>query len=545
MQKRIYVSLFFLVFFSSKNSVVLSKDDDQRHGKDSDSMNKYNDIYRPNADNGIHNNLRPSSYIDMEDLAKGRDTGSDLRENELFNIQNDANSNTGTDDEKVITLSDKIYTDKIKNIIEYRRWRAQSKFRPPAKDPEEDMFVEGYKPIKRTDDNLLPQKKDEKDFEETLQKYVNLENELQKQKELEEAERRKKEIEDEERRRKDIEEAKRKKKELEDAKRKKEEIEYEERMRKKLDDEQKRQKELEEANKKEKDMEQSYKNLEDMELENMDTKINNNDTYDVEHEFNDDNKLYTKINKIVSQVSQNNELYVNIMKYITLMYTSHVDIRKENFTNGSISIFLTFENPKMGNDIANISISFFASEQTTGTNEAAEARSNYLTNYNINELLEDNVYGKLLSQDEYIKELVKYNHSINSSNKENIKNENYDINMNISKILQYVIDNDINIADNFITFNRTNEGEVTISKLDDFLNECSKVKSDDIKKEEIKKIKKTLNNKEQIIKEVKNSLIKKDIEKCKLYTTILMFGSSIYSSIKYFFLLMLFVIYIL
>ncbi|CAC9696277.1 conserved Plasmodium protein, unknown function [Plasmodium sp. DRC-Itaito] len=545
MQKRICVSLFFLVFFSSKFSVVLSKDDDQRHGKDSDSMNKYNDIYRPNADNGIHNNLRPSLYIDMENLAKGRNNTSDLRENELFNIQNDANSNMRPDDEKVITLSDKIYTDKIKNTIEYRKWRAQSKFRPPAKEPEEDMFVEGYIPIKRTDDNLLPHKKDEKDFEETLQKYVELENELQKKKELEEAERRKKEIEDEERKRKDIEEEIRKKKELEDAKRKKEEIEYNERMKKKLDDEQKRQKDLEETNRKENDMEQSYTKLEDLELENMDTRINNNDTYDVEHGFNDDNKLYTKINKIVSQVSQNNELYVNIMKYITLMYTSHVDIRQENFTNGSISIFLTFENPKMGNDIANISISFFASEQTNGTNEVAEARSNYLTNYNMNALLEDNASGKLLSQDEYIKELVKYNHSINSSNKENIKNENYDINMNISKILQYVVDNDINLVDNFITFNRTNEEEVTISKLEDFLNECSKVKSEDITKKEIQKIKKTLNNKEQIIKEVKNSLIKKDIEKCKLYSTILMFGSSIYSSIKYFFLLMLFIIYIL
>lgn len=54
--------------------------------------------------------------------------------------------------------------------------------------------------------------------------------------------------------------------------------------------------------------------------------------------------------------------------------------------------------------------------------------------------------------------------------------------MNISKILQYIIDNDINLVDNFITFNRTNEQEVTISKLDDFLHECSKVKPEDIKK---------------------------------------------------------------
>lgn len=505
MQKRIYVSLFFLVFFLSKISVVLSKDDGQRHGEDSDSMNKYNYIYRPNADNGIHNNLRPSSYIDMEHIAKGRDNTSGLRENELFDIQNDENSNMGPDQEKVITLSDKIYIDKIKNIIEYRKWRAKSKYRSPAKQPEEDMFVEGYIPIKRRDDNLLPHEKAEKDFEEIIQKYVDLENKLQKQKELEEAERRKK----------------------------------------KLDDEQKRQKDLEDTNRKENDEEQSYKKLEDLELENIDTKINNNDTYDVENGFNDDNKLYTKINKIVSQVSQNNELYVNIMKYITLVYTSHVDIKQDDFTNGSISIFLTFENPKMGNDLANINISFFASEQRTGTNEVAEARSNYLTNYNMNELLEDNASGRLLSQDEYIKKLVKYNHSISSSNKENLKNENYDVNMNISKILQYIIDNDINLVDNFITFNRTNEQEVTISKLDDFLHECSKVKPEDIKKDEIQKIIKTINKKEQIIKEVKNSLIKKDIEKCKLYTTILMFGSSIYSSIKYFFLLMLFVIYIL
>ncbi|SOV12351.1 conserved Plasmodium protein, unknown function [Plasmodium gaboni] len=545
MQKLIYVSLFFLVFFPSKFPVVLSKDDDQRHGMDSYSMNKYNDIYRPNADNGIHNNLRPSPYSDIEDLAKGRDNASDFRENELFNIQNDASSNTGTNDEKVITLSDKIYTDKIKNTIEYRKWRAQSKFRPPPRDPEEDMFVEGYKPIKRTDDNLLPHKKEKQDFEEQIQKYVDLENELQKQKELEEAERRKKEIEDEERKRKDIEEEERKKKELRDAQRKKEEIEFEERMKKKLDDEQKRQKDLEEINKKENDMQGTYKKLEDLELDNMDMKIDNNDTYDIEHLVNDDNKLYTKINRIVSEVSRSNELYVNIMKYITLMYTYHVDIRKENFTNGSISIFLTFENPKMGNDLANINISFFASEQTTDTNEVAEVRSNYFTNYNMNELLEDNESGKLLSQDEYIKELVKYSHWFNSSNKENLKNKNYDMNTNISKTLQYVIDNNINLADNFITFNRTNEGEVTISKLDDFLNECSKVKSEDIKKEEIKKIMKNLKRKEQIIQEVKNSLIKKDIEKCKLYTTILMFGSSIYSSIKYFFLLMLFVIYIL
>ncbi|KOB85643.1 hypothetical protein PFDG_01046 [Plasmodium falciparum Dd2] len=169
----------------------------------------------------------------------------------------------------------------------------------------------------------------------------------------------------------------------------------------------------------------------------------------------------------------------------------------------------------MGNDLANINISFFASEQRTGTNEVAEARSNYLTNYNMNELLEDNASGRLLSQDEYIKELVKYNHSISSSNKENLKNENYDVNMNISKILQYIIDNDINLVDNFITFNRTNEQEVTISKLDDFLHECSKVKPEDIKKDKIQKIIKTINKKEQIIKEVKNSLIKKDIEKCK------------------------------
>lgn len=555
MQKRIYVSLFFLVFFLSKISVVLSKDDGQRHGEDSDSMNKYNYIYRPNADNGIHNNLRPSSYIDMEHIAKGRDNTSGLRENELFDIQNDENSNMGPDQEKVITLSDKIYIDKIKNIIEYRKWRAKSKYRSPAKQPEEDMFVEGYIPIKRRDDNLLPHEKAEKDFEEIIQKYVDLENKLQKQKELEEPERRKKEIEDEGRRRKDIEEENRKKKELKDAQRKKEDMEYqeimkkyieeEEKMKKKLDDEQKRQKDLEDTNRKENYEEQSYKKLEDLELENIDTKINNNDTYDVENGFNDDNKLYTKINKIVSQVSQNNELYVNIMKYITLVYTSHVDIKQDDFTNGSISIFLTFENPKIGNDLANINISFFASEQRTGTNEVAEARSNYLTNYNMNELLEDNASGRLLSQDEYIKELVKYNHSISSSNKENLKNENYDVNMNISKILQYIIDNDINLVDNFITFNRTNEQEVTISKLDDFLHECSKVKPEDIKKDEIQKIIKTINKKEQIIKEVKNSLIKKDIEKCKLYTTILMFGSSIYSSIKYFFLLMLFVIYIL
>ncbi|CDO63386.1 conserved Plasmodium protein, unknown function [Plasmodium reichenowi] len=537
MQKRIYVSLFFLVFFLSKTSVVLSKDDGQLHGKDSDSMNKYNYIYRPNADNGIHNNLRPSSYIDMEHIAKGRDNTSGLRENELFDIQNDENSNMVPDDEKVITLSDKIYSDKIKRIIEYRKWRAQSKYRSPAKIPEEDMFVEGYKPIKRRDDNLLPYEKDEKDFEETIQKYVDLENKLQKQKELEEAERRKKEIEDEERRRKDIEEENRKKKELEDAKRKKKDMEYQEMMKKYIEEEEKMKKKLDE--------EQSYKKLENLELENMNTKINNDDMYDVENGFNDDNKLYTKINKIVSQVSQNNELYVNIMKYITLVYTSHVDIKQDNFTNGSISIFLTFENPKMGNDLANINISFFASEQTTSTNEVAEARSNYLTNYNMNALLEDNASGRLLSQDEYIKELVRYSHSINSSNKENLNNENYDVNMNISKILQYIIDNDINLVDNFITFNRTNEEEVTISKLDDFLHECSKVNPGDINKDEIQKIIKTINKKEQIIKEVKNSLIKKDIEKCKLYTTILMFGSSIYSSIKYFFLLMLFVIYIL
>ncbi|CAI7721431.1 PIMMS43 protein, putative [Plasmodium vivax] len=171
--------------------------------------------------------------------------------------------------------------------------------------------------------------------------------------------------------------------------------------------------------------------------------------------------LMDKIGTLITIFALHPSRYISTMKDLFHLYNNKVDITKDGFSYGSISLHMQFHKHTSSEDIATLNTVFYA-HHTEGEDERKVERANgeHLINLNVDELLEKNalVNGRYMD-----------------SFGESEGNATSDAPTNV---YQAIKDSQLDATKFFITLDKVGEEKLAVSKLDDFLGECLKSAQD-------------------------------------------------------------------
>ncbi|KMZ79852.1 hypothetical protein PVIIG_01126 [Plasmodium vivax India VII] len=171
--------------------------------------------------------------------------------------------------------------------------------------------------------------------------------------------------------------------------------------------------------------------------------------------------LMDKIGTLITIFALHPSRYISTMKDLFHLYNNNVDITKDGFSYGSISLHMQFHKHTSSEDIATLNTVFYA-HHTEGEDERKVERANgeHLINLNVDELLEKNALVNGRDMDSF---------------GESEWNATSDAPTNV---YQAIKDSQLDATKFFITLDKVGEEKLAVSKLDDFLGECLKSAQD-------------------------------------------------------------------
>ncbi|EUD68515.1 hypothetical protein C922_00911 [Plasmodium inui San Antonio 1] len=258
--------------------------------------------------------------------------------------------------------------------------------------------------------------------------------------------------------------------------------------------------------------------------------------------------------------------YISPMKELFHLYNSNIDIMKDDFSYGSISLHMQFQKHTNSNDIATVNTVFYANHTEDDT-KSVGAQGDHLINLNVDELLRQN-------------EGVNFLPRASFGDSDGIVTSDQSLN-----VYQSIKDSQLDATKLFITLDKVGEDRLSVSTLDNFLGECLKTAQDalaqpgasDKKKKKAenlqragevrgseasgsqtsgsevsgsqgnngqKKARKQEKTRKALMDEFKQSLVSKDMAACKKAAKLLMANSTI-SSLMYLFVLIALGVYLL
>ncbi|KJP88109.1 hypothetical protein AK88_02223 [Plasmodium fragile] len=279
-------------------------------------------------------------------------------------------------------------------------------------------------------------------------------------------------------------------------------------------------------------------------------------------------RLNDKIATMTTIFAVHPSKYIGSVKELFHLYNNNIDITKNGFTNGSISLHIEFNKHTSSEDVAKLNTVFYARAVNEDDMNVEIADGANLIDLKVDELLRENASANGL-------------HIVSSGGSGG--NVTSDPSANV---YQAIKDSQLDATKLFITLNKEGEDKLSVSKLDDFLGECLKGAQDALtqanaadkkkkkkagnlqnadevsgsqatrsqtssgetssnppssKQEKAKKHKKT---RKALMNEFKQSVISKDMERCKESAKLLMASSTI-STLMYLFVLIALSVYLL
>ncbi|ANQ09005.1 Uncharacterized protein PCOAH_00034820 [Plasmodium coatneyi] len=264
--------------------------------------------------------------------------------------------------------------------------------------------------------------------------------------------------------------------------------------------------------------------------------------------------LNEKMKVLTTIFSTHKSMYIGSMKELFLLYSSNIDIKKNGFTYGSISLHMQFDKHTSSQDIAMLNTVFYARTVNEENQHVEIADAAELIDLNVDELLRENTPTSDLDIPSF-------------GTRSGIVTSDDPIN-----VYQVIKDSQLDATKLFITLNKEGEDKFSVTKLDDFLGECLKAAQEALVQADAsdKKKKKAANlqssdqangsqtsgsqasgsqasstqrnaqepkkNRKTLMDEFKQSLVSKDMAKCKESAKLLMANSTV-SSLMYLFVL--------
>ncbi|CAA9989128.1 conserved Plasmodium protein, unknown function [Plasmodium knowlesi strain H] len=260
--------------------------------------------------------------------------------------------------------------------------------------------------------------------------------------------------------------------------------------------------------------------------------------------------LNEKIELLTTTYASNPPKYVSSMRELFRLYNSNIDITKNGFTNGSISLHMNFNKHTSSEDIGSMNTMFYARTINEDNDNVEIADGSYLIELNVDELLRENKDANGLD-----------NASFGTRIGEDV------ISGDSTNVCKAIKGSELDATKLFITVNKEGEDKFSVSKLDDFLGECLKAAQDalaqrnasDKKKKKDgnlqsvdpvsgseasgsqasssqNRVQKPKKNRKALMDDFKESLVSKDMARCKASAKLLMANSTV-SSLMYLFVL--------
>ncbi|CRG93778.1 conserved Plasmodium protein, unknown function [Plasmodium gallinaceum] len=265
---------------------------------------------------------------------------------------------------------------------------------------------------------------------------------------------------------------------------------------------------------------------------------------------------YIKFIEMSNELSTKHDFYDEFVENLFSVYNSYFNITNDNFNVGSISLFLSFKKSEKELSIADFHLSLYGNIKNNNGLGSTHLATRHDVKLNLYELILQNKINypnlpgkKVIKCDNAgTKEL----HEDKTGDSEDTKSKSdYSNDDNVCNAIHR---SNINPMGEFFTLNRSND-ELYVSGLYDFLDKCfikstkntndeeqknSEKKDDEDEDEDEDKEAK----KDRLFGELKESIVNKDLEKCKMSFETLKAYSSGFSHILSFFTLMIIIIYI-
>ncbi|SBS85332.1 conserved Plasmodium protein, unknown function [Plasmodium ovale] len=217
----------------------------------------------------------------------------------------------------------------------------------------------------------------------------------------------------------------------------------------------------------------------------------NKESEHIEKYVSDDKyELYDKMGKMSLSFSKNISSHISFVNDLFYLYNSNIDISSDNFKHGSIAVFLTFgKYEENAHNYGNLHITFFSSVAKINEPGDESGKSEFNIKYNIGELLEKKkpenkpptttefkrragiTENAGQSEDESLGDLLETHDT--SEKVEELSKEPVEF----SNICHSIYESNIDSKKNFFTVDKVSETEFAVSKLEDFLNACMKVET--------------------------------------------------------------------
>ncbi|SBT38127.1 hypothetical protein, conserved [Plasmodium ovale wallikeri] len=227
----------------------------------------------------------------------------------------------------------------------------------------------------------------------------------------------------------------------------------------------------------------------------------NNESEHIGKYVSDDKyELYDKMGKMSLSFSKNISSHISFVNDLFHLYNSNIDISSDNFKHGSIAVFLTFgKYEQNAHNYGNLHITFFSSVAKINGPGDESGKSEFNIKYNLGELLEkkkpENEFPPITefegraditedagqNEDELLGDLSE-THDI-SEEMEALSKEPVEF----SNICHSIYESNIDSKKNFFTVDKVSETEFAVSKLEDFLNACMKVETAETEADKKKK----------------------------------------------------------
>ncbi|ANQ09110.1 Uncharacterized protein PCOAH_00034880 [Plasmodium coatneyi] len=259
--------------------------------------------------------------------------------------------------------------------------------------------------------------------------------------------------------------------------------------------------------------------------------------------------VHDQIAKVTTIYASNEYKYLSPMKELFLLYNSMIDIQNEGFNYGSISLEMELPDRRGSDDFAVLRTIFYARRKNQVSKEFEHGSGEHISSFNLTELLREK---------KFVEDLEKVSFGTRSG----IVTSDDPIN-----VYQAIKDSQLDATKLFITLNKEGEDKYSVSKLDDFLGECLKAAQEALEQADASNKKKKeggnlqgddpvsgsqasesqvsstqrnaqepKKNRKALMDEFKQSLVSKDMAKCKESAKLLMANSTV-SSLMYLFVL--------